>query len=265
MSPCFPDRTQFSYMSRFCGVGGISQNTCRVSGEVHMQADLLFTTFWQQVKKARSQTFAPRRMWYQTEVPPKSMWKSVKQPCTLMRQYLQKMEGMHVHKSKSNHVRTLAYSLLYFGIMHVYDGVGGVSLSFLEVSWPHVVNPVYKIHLESETMMMAGLFTAFTMWVSRHDWSSHCWSHRSWSFDQILQPGVAELQANDVVEFLSFWRWCLIVASPLCHRHLDAFLGVHVHDVHNASTACKRVWRLFYQWEHCKSSKIFKDILQYDA
>lgn len=44
---------------------------------------------------------------------------------------------------------TLIYSLLYFGIMHVYDGVGGVSLSFLEVSWPHVVNPVYKIHLDN--------------------------------------------------------------------------------------------------------------------
>ncbi|KAF3838474.1 hypothetical protein F7725_010242, partial [Dissostichus mawsoni] len=56
MSPCFPDNTQFSYISRFWGVGGISQNTCR----------------------------GPR-MWYQTEVPPKSMWKSVKQPCTLMR------------------------------------------------------------------------------------------------------------------------------------------------------------------------------------
>lgn len=27
MSPCFPDKTQFSYISRFCGVGGISQNT----------------------------------------------------------------------------------------------------------------------------------------------------------------------------------------------------------------------------------------------
>lgn len=32
-------------MSRFCGVGGISQNTCRVNGEVYTRADLLFTTF----------------------------------------------------------------------------------------------------------------------------------------------------------------------------------------------------------------------------
>lgn len=41
----------------------------------------------------------------------------------------------------------VVYLLLYFGIMHVYDGVGGVSLSFLEVSRPHVVNPVNQIHL----------------------------------------------------------------------------------------------------------------------
>lgn len=34
-------------------------------------------------------TFPPRKTWYQTEVPPKSMWKSVKQPFTLIRQYLQ--------------------------------------------------------------------------------------------------------------------------------------------------------------------------------
>lgn len=54
----------------------------------------------------------------------------------------------HVNKRQSNHFLTLAYSLLYFGILHVYDGVGGVSLSFLEVSWPHVVNPVYQIHLD---------------------------------------------------------------------------------------------------------------------
>lgn len=81
--------------------------------------------------------------------------------------------------------------------------------------------------------------------LSLNDWSSHCRSHRSRPFDQVLQPGVAELQANDVVEFLSFWWRRLIVASPLSHWHLDAFLGVHVHDIHNASTTCKRVWRSF--------------------
>lgn len=44
----------------------------------------------------------------------------------------------------------LVYSLLYFGIVHVYDGIGGVSLSFLEVSRPHIVNPVNKIHLDNK-------------------------------------------------------------------------------------------------------------------
>lgn len=90
-------------------------------------------------------------MWYQTEVPPKSMWKSVKQPCTLMRQYLKKMVQMHVNNGKSNHFMILVYLLLYFGIVHVYDGIGGVSLSFLEVSRPHVVNPVNQIHLYKKT------------------------------------------------------------------------------------------------------------------
>lgn len=38
-------------------------------------------------------TFPPRKTWYHTEVPPKSMWKSVKQPFTLIRQYLQHRSG----------------------------------------------------------------------------------------------------------------------------------------------------------------------------
>lgn len=36
-----------------------------------------------------SLTFPPRNTWYHTDVPPKSIWKSVKQPFTLIRQYLQ--------------------------------------------------------------------------------------------------------------------------------------------------------------------------------
>lgn len=39
------------------------------------------------------------------------------------------------------------YSLLYFGIMHVYDGIGGVPLPLLEMTGPHVVHPVNKVHL----------------------------------------------------------------------------------------------------------------------
>lgn len=38
----------------------------------------------------RALAFFPLKTWYHTDVPPKSMWKSVKQPLTLIRQYLQK-------------------------------------------------------------------------------------------------------------------------------------------------------------------------------
>lgn len=41
------------------------------------------------IQKLPILTFPPRKTWYHTEVPPKSMWKSVKQPFTLIRQYLQ--------------------------------------------------------------------------------------------------------------------------------------------------------------------------------
>ena len=91
MSPCFPDKTQFSYISRFCGVGGISQNTCRshrsklAHNQVYLNCNIMIDS---KLSVTPRLTFPPRRMWYQTEVPPKSMWKSVKQPCTLMRQYL---------------------------------------------------------------------------------------------------------------------------------------------------------------------------------
>lgn len=46
-------------------------------------------------------TFPPRKTWYQTEVPPKSMWKSVKQPFTLIRQYLS-TEAEEREKKKQN-------------------------------------------------------------------------------------------------------------------------------------------------------------------
>lgn len=39
--------------------------------------------------KKGSPTFPPRKTWYHTEVPPKSIWKSVKHPFTLIKQYLQ--------------------------------------------------------------------------------------------------------------------------------------------------------------------------------
>lgn len=39
------------------------------------------------------------------------------------------------------------YILLYFGILHVSDRVGGVPLSLFQMSGPHVVHPVYEIYL----------------------------------------------------------------------------------------------------------------------
>lgn len=50
---------------------------------------------------------------------------------------------------KSKYFIFLVYSLLHFGIMHVYDGVCGVSLSLLEMAGPHVVYPVNKVHLNN--------------------------------------------------------------------------------------------------------------------
>lgn len=135
MSPCFPDKTQFSYISRFWCVGGISQKTCSMTGKIYCVYTLRLTCThiyffsWQHnwkkifsshyIKKGTScttlylpygswlnllfistyeLTFPPRRMWYQTEVPPKSMWKSVKQPCTLIRQYLREKGGITKHR-----------------------------------------------------------------------------------------------------------------------------------------------------------------------
>lgn len=37
--------------------------------------------------------------------------------------------------------------LLYFRIVHVNDGISGISLSLLKVARPHVVHPVNEIHL----------------------------------------------------------------------------------------------------------------------
>lgn len=73
-------------------------------------------------------------------------------------------------------------------------------------------------------------------------------SHRSGPFDEVLQPCVAELQADDIVEFFSFGRRCFIVAPPLGHWHLNSLLCVHIHDVYNASTAYKSIDRRFSKW-----------------
>ena len=55
---CLPESTHCSYFLKFSSLGGIKKNV-----------------------------FFPFRIWYQTEVPPRSMWKSVQQPFTLIKQY----------------------------------------------------------------------------------------------------------------------------------------------------------------------------------
>ena len=53
--------------------------------------------------------------------------------------------------------------------------------------------------------------------------------------DQVLQLGVAELQADDVIELVSLrWR-SLIVTSPLGHGHLCPLLSAHIHHIYHAS------------------------------
>lgn len=48
---------------------------------------------------------------------------------------------------------------------------------------------------------------------------------------------MTELQADDVVQFSPLGRWRLVVAAPLGHRHLGAFLRADVHDIDHASAA----------------------------
>lgn len=67
---------------------------------------------------------------------------------TGMRNMLSIWSQMYQCKSYT-FLRPLVYSLLYFGIMHVNDGVSGVSLSLLEMTGPHVVHPVNEVHLYS--------------------------------------------------------------------------------------------------------------------
>lgn len=39
------------------------------------------------------------------------------------------------------------YLLLNFGILHFFDDIGGLGLTFLQMPWPHCVYPVYLSHL----------------------------------------------------------------------------------------------------------------------
>lgn len=153
--------------------------------------------------------------------------------------------------------------------MHVYNSISGVPLSLLEMPGPHIVHPVNKIHLHSlekkkihvciSRQYVWTIFTAASIFTLKAKCYSEntegnlktfllkSWScvnsHRSGPFDEVLQPCVAELQADDIVEFFSFGRRCFIVASPLGHWHLNSLLCVDIHDVYNASTAYKSIDR----------------------
>lgn len=61
------------------------------------------------------------------------------------------------------------------------------------------------------------------------------WTYYGGSLDQVLKLGVAELQADDIIELLSL-RWgSLIVTCPLGHWHLCPLLGAHVHHINHPS------------------------------
>lgn len=57
--------------------------------------------------------------------------------------------------------------------------------------------------------------------------------------DEILQLGVAELQADDIEEFVPLFLWCLVITDKLSHAHFSPFLSAYIHNVHRPTTACK--------------------------
>lgn len=65
-------------------------------------------------------------------------------------------------------------------------------------------------------------------------------SYRGGSFHQVLQLGVTELQADDVIELISLRGRGLVVPPPLGHGHLDALLSGHIHNVNHPPTAYER-------------------------
>lgn len=40
--------------------------------------------------------------------------------------------------------------LLYFGVLHIIDGIGWISLSLFQMTRPHVVHPIYEIYLHTK-------------------------------------------------------------------------------------------------------------------
>lgn len=68
--------------------------------------------------------------------------------------------------------------------------------------------------------------------VGRARVSAYC----IWPLHQVLEPCVAEFQADDIIQLLSLLLSSFIIACPLCHGHLNIPLCVYIHDVHHPST-----------------------------
>lgn len=64
-------------------------------------------------------------------------------------------------------------------------------------------------------------------------WSA--WTYRGRSPDQVLQLGVTELQADDIIQLLSLRRRGLVVTCPLGHGHLCPLLSADIHHIYHTS------------------------------
>lgn len=160
--------------------------------------------------------------------------------------------------------------LLHFRVLHLCNGIRGFRLLLLQVLRPHVVHPVHQVYLKSsQTTISASWPHVPLSWTPSlpQPSSSSCsqippalprqasagWPQarrgggRDWggepqlgtyhggTLDQVLQLGVAELKADDVVQLVPLGLGRLVVPYELGHAHLRAFLGVHVHHVHQPS------------------------------
>lgn len=137
--------------------------------------------------------------------------------------------------------------LLYFWVLHVCDGVGRVPLPLFEVTRPHVVYPVDKIYLQTERTPCLKKQTKTkynrcsrpsASMTSEHRPIRRCMvTYCGRSPDQVLQLGVTELQADDIIELPPLRRRRLEVTRPLGHGHLRPLLRADVHHIDHTSAA----------------------------
>lgn len=143
------------------------------------------------------------------------------------------------------HLPTAGHLLLYFGVLHVIDRVSRVSLSLFQMPRPHVVHPVDQIDLHVQTWdkiqtvrknkqikITLKVFISCQQFKSNRPAGTYCGR----PLDPVLQFGVAELQADNIIELLSLTRGGLIVTCPLGHGHLGPLLSAHIHHIYHAST-----------------------------